>query len=157
MKFFIRFIILLIVSVSLFSPIDSNAQKKSKKNSNSYGTTSYTKKSTKKKSSDYNIYKVKAPKEKKSTTTTYYDYGKTYKTTGYTKVKRNSSAKKEFLKKNGYKKVPPGYQVDHIKPLSEGGTDTPDNMQLIPTSVHKEKTTTEKHKHKKSFKKKKKY
>lgn len=155
MKNYIRFIILLIASIILFSPIDSSAQKKSKKNNSSYGSNTYTKKSTKKKSNDYDIYKIKTPKTKKSTSKTYYDYGKTYKTTGYTKVKRNSSAKKEFLKKNGYKKVPPGYQVDHIKPLSEGGSDTPDNMQLIPTTVHKEKTATERHNHKKTHKKRK--
>jgi len=79
----------------------------------------------------------------KSNGTTYY-YNETYKTTGNTKVERSSSAKEEFLKSKGYKKVPSGYQVDHIKPLSEGGADVPSNMQLIPIAQHKRKTASEK-------------
>jgi len=155
MKYYIRFILILVASLILLSSSDSIAQKKSKKNSNSKSSYSYTPKTSKKSSNNYGTYNYKTSKTKKSTTSTYYEFGKTYKTTGYTKVNRNSSAKKEFLKKNGYKKVPPGYQVDHIKPLSEGGSDTPDNMQLITTSVHKEKTANERHSHKKSHKKKK--
>jgi len=78
----------------------------------------------------------------KSNGTTYY-YNETYKTTGKPKVERSSSAKEEFLKSKGYKKVPSGYQVDHIKPLSEGGADAPSNMQLIPINQHKSKTACE--------------
>lgn len=78
----------------------------------------------------------------KSNGTTYF-YNETYKTTGHSKVERSSSAKKEFLKSRGYTKVPYGYQIDHIVPLSEGGTDTPNNMQLIPTVQHKSKTANE--------------
>jgi 5-methylcytosine-specific restriction endonuclease McrA len=33
--------------------------------------------------------------------------------------------------------------VDHIIPLSKGGRDEPSNMQLIPKSVHKQKTGSE--------------
>jgi len=33
-------------------------------------------------------------------------------------------------------KVPPGYQVDHIKPLSIGGKDVPANMRLQGTDLH---------------------
>ncbi len=36
--------------------------------------------------------------------------------------------------KNG--RVPPGYQVDHIIPLSIGGLDTPSNMRLLLTADH---------------------
>ena len=89
-------------------------------------------------------------REKKHNYTTHYINGKTYKTTGNTKVKRNSSAKKEFLREHGYKKVPSGYDVDHIKPLFKGGTDTPDNMQLITKSQHKIKTAEERHESSKS-------
>ena len=59
------------------------------------------------------------------------------------KIKRSEFAKKEFLKSKGYNKVPQGYQVDHINPLYKGGSDTPSNMQLIPTGMHKEKTASE--------------
>lgn len=34
-------------------------------------------------------------------------------------------------------KVPPGYQVDHIKPLSIGGADVPSNMRLQGIDLHK--------------------
>lgn len=78
----------------------------------------------------------------KSNGTTYY-YNETYKTTGKPKVERSSSAKEEFLKSRGYDKVPNGYQVDHIKPLFEGGADVPSNMQLIPIDQHKSKTARE--------------
>ncbi len=89
---------------------------------------------------------IYAQKRSKShSTTTHYIYGKTYKTTGYTKVKRSTSSKKEFLHQHGYKKVPYGYEVDHIIPLSKGGTDTPDNMQLITKEQHKHKTAYERH------------
>ncbi|GMV90599.1 MAG: hypothetical protein AMXMBFR82_03770 [Candidatus Hydrogenedentota bacterium] len=33
-------------------------------------------------------------------------------------------------------KVPPGYNVDHIKPLSVGGADLPSNMRLIAQDLH---------------------
>lgn len=74
--------------------------------------------------------------------TTYYS-NDTYKTTGKPKVKRSSTAKKEFLESKGYKKVPSGYQVDHKTPLSQGGSDKPENMQLITTQEHKIKTANE--------------
>ena len=67
----------------------------------------------------------------------------TYKTTGYPKVERSATVKKEFLKSKGFDKVPEGYQVDHIIPLSQGGKDEPQNMQLIPTELHKTKTANE--------------
>ena len=74
---------------------------------------------------------------------TKYIYGETYKTTGQPKVERSSSAKNEFLKSKGYSKVPNGYQVDHIVPLSQGGRDVPSNMQLITIEQHKQKTAME--------------
>lgn len=77
---------------------------------------------------------------------TTYVNGERYSTTGKPEVERSSSARSEFLKSKGYNKVPNGYQVDHIKPLSEGGADIPSNMQLIPIYQHKSKTAREKSK-----------
>lgn len=74
---------------------------------------------------------------------TKYIQGETYKTTGQPKVERSTTAKKQFLKENGYTKEPNGYQVDHIKPLSQGGSDTPNNMQLLTKEQHKQKTIKE--------------
>jgi hypothetical protein len=79
----------------------------------------------------------------KSNGTTYV-YGETYSTTGRPKVERSSSTRTEFLKSEGYDKVPSGYQVDHKVPLSKGGADQPYNMQLISTEQHKAKTANEK-------------
>ena len=51
----------------------------------------------------------------KSGSTTYIA-GEHYKN-GLPKVERSTTAKKEFLREHGYKKVPAGYEVDHIQPL----------------------------------------
>lgn len=75
---------------------------------------------------------------------THYSDGN-YKS-GYTKVDRSEEAKKAFLKGQGYIKVPSGYEVDHIWPLSEGGPDTPANMQLLTIEAHHQKTAKERHK-----------
>ena len=46
---------------------------------------------------------------------------------------RTPSWMKQWLRKG---KVPPGYEVDHIKPVSIGGPDTPANMRLQLRSLH---------------------
>ncbi len=74
--------------------------------------------------------------------TEYYN-NQYYSTTGKPVVKRSESNKKDFLKSQGYSETPDGYQIDHIKPLSEGGTDDPSNMQLLTIKQHKEKTARE--------------
>jgi hypothetical protein len=45
------------------------------------------------------------------------------------RIKRSQAAKNEFKKQSGYPKGRPGYVIDHIKPLKEGGCDCPENMQ----------------------------
>ena len=47
---------------------------------------------------------------------------------------------KKILENRGYRdgKVPRGYEVHHIKPLADGGKDTPKNLKVIPTAKHKE-------------------
>lgn len=56
---------------------------------------------------------------------------------------RSADAKRRFLRQHGYRRVPPGYEVDHIVPLSAGGADTPSNMELISKSAHHRKTARE--------------
>ncbi len=74
---------------------------------------------------------------------TTYILGETYSTTGMPKVQRSSSVRNEFLRSQGYEKVPDGYEVDHIKPLSQGGADATYNMQLITKEAHRRKTAAE--------------
>ncbi len=52
---------------------------------------------------------------------------------------RSSSAKREFMKESGYPEGRPGYVVDHIKPLKNGGCDCPENMQWQTKEEAKEK------------------
>jgi 5-methylcytosine-specific restriction endonuclease McrA len=98
------------------------------------------------KSYHYHAPKISSPKTyiPKSYTPKY----KTYPTTstspyGGTTTKRSYTQKHEFLKSHGYDKTPPGYEVDHITPLKDGGADSPYNMQLLPQSVHHQKTAME--------------
>jgi len=74
---------------------------------------------------------------------TEYTYGEYYSTTGKPKVVRSASNKKDFLKSRGYESTPYGYEIDHIIPLSQGGSDDPSNMQLLTVSQHQQKTARE--------------
>lgn len=72
---------------------------------------------------------------------THYSGG-TYKS-GYAKVERSDSAKHQFLREHGLTRIPPGMNIDHIRPLSQGGSDTPSNMQLLSAEAHHQKTAAE--------------
>jgi 5-methylcytosine-specific restriction endonuclease McrA len=74
---------------------------------------------------------------------TEYFTNETYSTTGQPKVKRSAAAKNQFLRSKGFSETPDGYEVDHIIPLSQGGSDTPDNMQLLTVEQHRLKTARE--------------
>ncbi len=47
---------------------------------------------------------------------------------------------KKILLKRGYSdgKPPAGYDVHHIKPVEEGGKDTPKNIRVIKRTKHKQ-------------------
>ncbi len=55
-------------------------------------------------------------------------------------IVRDIAMRDEFLANFGYEGVPEGYEVHHIIPLSEGGTDSPENMVLLPKEVHDQVT-----------------
>ncbi len=59
------------------------------------------------------------------------------------KPKRDPEVKKRFLKKEGLTKIPKGKEVDHKKPLEDGGSDTVRNLQLLTEKQHAEKTARE--------------
>lgn len=71
-----------------------------------------------------------------------YSGEKYYKSSGFPE-NRSSAQKEKFLRQQGLTDVPEGYEVDHIVPLSVGGVDDPSNMQLLPKSVHQQKTNME--------------
>lgn len=60
--------------------------------------------------------------------------------TAESKTQRSRAQVTAFLRQHGFKRTPPGYQVDHIIPLCAGGPDTPENMQLLTIEEHREKT-----------------
>jgi len=149
------FIILIAFTFAFITTTENIAQKKS--GSFGYKTKSfntYRAPKTNYKSNTFKVPKLKSytpksyslPKSTYKSGSTTYIMGENYKTTGMPKVKRNSGAKEKFLKSKGYKKVPQGYEVDHIIPLSKGGQDDPSNMQLIPKEMHKQKTANERKK-----------
>jgi 5-methylcytosine-specific restriction endonuclease McrA len=61
-------------------------------------------------------------------------------------AKRSAQAKYQFQKANpcpvnlAHRGRCPGYDIDHIVPLCAGGADSPENMQWLTKSAHKEKT-----------------
>jgi len=80
------------------------------------------------------VYRV-AARRRTSTRSAYYKSG--------IPKHRSEEAKKQFLRQHGLKRVPPGMQVDHVVPLSEGGADKPSNMELLSKSAHAAKTAAE--------------
>lgn len=70
-------------------------------------------------------------------------------------IARSSKAREQFMKQTGYPHGRPGYVIDHVKPLSEGGADNPSNMQWQTKAAAKEKdkwergqlTKSKSHKH----------
>lgn len=53
---------------------------------------------------------------------------------------RDMEMRQVFLEQHGYDHTPEGYEVHHIIPVSEGGTDTPDNMVLLSEEDHRQVT-----------------
>lgn len=53
-------------------------------------------------------------------------------------IKRNQVKIKKILQQRGYKdgEVPRGKVVHHIKPIAEGGKDTPKNIRVVSKSKH---------------------
>ena len=82
------------------------------------------------------------------------DYKKAYKKYHSSEKAKKQRAKRNKigreLKKAGVK-IPKGYEIDHIKPISKGGENDLSNIRIIPRSKNRalgQKITTEKRKEK---------
>ena len=51
-------------------------------------------------------------------------------------IVRDIGARDAFLQAHGFSEVPNGYEVHHVVPLSEGGSDTASNMVLVTEAQH---------------------
>ena len=51
-------------------------------------------------------------------------------------VVRSIASRDAFLSSHGFDGVPDSYQVHHVRPLSEGGADAPENMILVTDEEH---------------------
>nr|WP_304151477.1 HNH endonuclease signature motif containing protein [Mitsuokella multacida] len=51
-------------------------------------------------------------------------------------VMRSQDARLDFLAQHGLERIPTGWELHHVVPLSEGGADTPDNMVLLKAEDH---------------------
>ena len=85
------------------------------------------------------------------------DYKKAYKKYhSSTKAKKERAQRNRIgrkLKKNGVK-IPKGYEIDHITPISKGGGNDIDNIRIIPRSKNRslgQKITTQNRKKKRSY------
>ena len=57
--------------------------------------------------------------------------------------KRDQKVVERFLKKEGLTKIPKGKEIDHKRPLVDGGSDTVRNLQLLTERQHTAKTKRE--------------
>lgn len=51
-------------------------------------------------------------------------------------VMRSQEARLDFLAQHDLERIPAGWEIHHVVPLSEGGADTPDNMVLLRAEDH---------------------
>lgn len=86
---------------------------------------------------------VAIPSEARHRAQTYVDSNGTRRVVKTHKVYRDYKAVRDFKRTHPKPNDGHAYDVDHIKPLSQGGADKPSNMQWIRTEDHRRKTARE--------------
>lgn len=74
---------------------------------------------------------------------TYVDQNGVKRVQGTGKIYRDQKAINDFKKKNPKPNDGHAYDIDHKKPLAQGGADKPSNMQWIRAEDHRKKTAKE--------------
>ena len=116
----------------LLAPVSTDAQR-SRGGKRSSATHSRTYQSHSRSSSNH--YRSSPSRQKKSAPSISSSTGhrKSYVTgvqrDSHGKIKRSELSKRQFMKQTGYPHGRPGYVIDHIIPLANGGRDDPSNMQ----------------------------
>lgn len=62
--------------------------------------------------------------------------GEIHGTHHISEVVRSQDARLDFLAQHDLERIPTGWELHHVVPLSEGGADTPDNMVLLRAEDH---------------------
>lgn len=62
--------------------------------------------------------------------------GEFHGTHHFSEVMRSQEARLDFLAQHDLERIPAGWEIHHVVPLSEGGADTPDNMVLLRAEDH---------------------
>ena len=69
---------------------------------------------------------------------------------GVRRVQKTGKIYRDYAAVRAFKRTHPmpsdgrAYDIDHIKPLSKGGADSPDNMRWVTVEEHRRKTAGEK-------------
>jgi hypothetical protein len=129
-KLISAFVLVLVCILLAPATIDAQRSKGVKRSSTTHSSTyqSHSRSSSSHYRSSLSRQKKSAPNIRSSTT-----HRKSYVTgvqrDSHGKIKRSELSKRQFMKQTGYPHGRPGYVIDHIIPLANGGRDDPSNMQ----------------------------
>lgn len=89
------------------------------------------------------ILLLAVPAQARKRAETYIDQNGVKRVVSTHKVYRDYKAVNDFKRTHPKPNDGRAYDIDHIKPLSQGGADKPSNMQWISVEEHRRKTANE--------------